>query len=239
VAKRNKKATAAAAAHPALIDLIPVAQPVEGQAGEPEDAAGDEGKQKKKKKKSSKKDKEPQQQKKRAKNEDDERDFMGIGRADRTSKADIRSREVDVHDDNYEEVTRQAKLEYSERYKLMHISHSLTNAARHFLKQILRVEVHKRLGCGPDAWEDVKRHEFFEGINWDKMASRELKAPIQPDPDVSNCSNTAYALDVLGGGPKPKKISPEQQKQFDRWAFNTDLPPPGTVVKKVPISRRI
>lgn len=27
----------------------------------------------------------------------------------------------------------------------------------------------------------IKKHEFFRGINWEKLAYRDVKAPFQPD----------------------------------------------------------
>ena len=28
--------------------------------------------------------------------------------------------------------------------------------------------------------KDIKRHEFFRGINWDKLSKKELPAPFRP-----------------------------------------------------------
>ena len=36
----------------------------------------------------------------------------------------------------------------------------------------------KRLGAGPTDAEEIKKHPFFDTINWEKIAARQYEVPI-------------------------------------------------------------
>ena len=38
----------------------------------------------------------------------------------------------------------------------------------------------QRLGCGDGGWLDIKRHAWFESIDWDGLYRRTLRAPWEP-----------------------------------------------------------
>lgn len=46
-----------------------------------------------------------------------------------------------------------------------------------FIKQLVVVEEIFRLGFGDHGFKDISSHEFFTGINWDKLVSKELIPP--------------------------------------------------------------
>jgi len=48
------------------------------------------------------------------------------------------------------------------------------------LENLLETDPKKRLGAINDA-ADVKRHEFFDGIDWEAAANRRLKPPFIPE----------------------------------------------------------
>jgi len=52
--------------------------------------------------------------------------------------------------------------------------------AQSLLEGLLTREVDKRLGSGPDGSREVKRHNFFSGIDWDKLEKKEIDAPFIP-----------------------------------------------------------
>ena len=52
--------------------------------------------------------------------------------------------------------------------------------AKDLIKKLLIVNPNERLGSGPDGSEDVKKHPFFKGINWDDAFQRKIKPPFIP-----------------------------------------------------------
>ncbi|CAG8593826.1 6383_t:CDS:2, partial [Racocetra fulgida] len=49
------------------------------------------------------------------------------------------------------------------------------------LKRFCERDISKRLGCGPNGLEDIKRHPWFRDIEWDKLDTKQAKAPFIPD----------------------------------------------------------
>ncbi len=71
------------------------------------------------------------------------------------------------------------------------------NFARHFdrnakslIKKLLVADLTKRYGCLKGGAEDVKKHKWFQGFDWEGLLARQLPAPIVPtvsgDADTSN-----------------------------------------------------
>lgn len=52
--------------------------------------------------------------------------------------------------------------------------------AMSLLEGLLTREVEKRLGSGPDGSNEVKRHVFFNGIDWEKLEKKGVDAPFRP-----------------------------------------------------------
>jgi G protein-coupled receptor kinase len=72
-----------------------------------------------------------------------------------------------------------------------HIAFSdrISPAARDFISGLLTVDLKQRLGykkIGWD-WEKVKRHPFFQGVDWNAIANKQIKPPVQPDTERANC----------------------------------------------------
>jgi p90 ribosomal S6 kinase len=49
--------------------------------------------------------------------------------------------------------------------------------AKNLIVNLLNRNPSKRLGSGPDGPNEIKRHPFFEGINWEQVAKRGLQVP--------------------------------------------------------------
>lgn len=47
-------------------------------------------------------------------------------------------------------------------------------------KGLLIKDPAKRLGSGPNGEADLKKHPFYNGIDWDKLAARKLEPPFKP-----------------------------------------------------------
>jgi len=52
------------------------------------------------------------------------------------------------------------------------------------LKQLLERSPHKRLGSTSDA-DEIKRHPFFEGIDWDYVTNKNYKPPLMINKKVN------------------------------------------------------
>ncbi|XP_074028168.1 ribosomal protein S6 kinase alpha-5 isoform X2 [Leptinotarsa decemlineata] len=67
-----------------------------------------------------------------------------------------------------------------------------------FIKQLLVKDPRKRLGGGEEDANELKRHSFFRGLDWDKLARKEIPAPFKPiiknELDVSNFSEEFTAM---------------------------------------------
>ncbi|XP_064614765.1 cAMP-dependent protein kinase catalytic subunit PRKX-like [Liolophura sinensis] len=66
----------------------------------------------------------------------------------------------------------------------------LDSVAKDLIRKLLHQDRTRRLGCMKLGGEDVKRHRWFRGINWDDVLARKLEAPNIPkllhDGDTKN-----------------------------------------------------
>lgn len=89
-----------------------------------------------------------------------------------------------------------------------------------------------RLGSGPDDSKEIKKHAFWNEIDWDKLLNKQIKPPFKPavesESDVSNFdpnfTNQEPVLDANNGGgaESGSVISNSVQKQFAGFTFNQD-----------------
>lgn len=52
--------------------------------------------------------------------------------------------------------------------------------AQDLLKALLNRNPAYRLAAGKDGINEIKNHEFFEGVNWDKMLAKQVPTPFVP-----------------------------------------------------------
>ncbi|MES1912357.1 MAG: hypothetical protein MHM6MM_004644 [Cercozoa sp. M6MM] len=99
--------------------------------------------------------------------------------------------------------------------------------AESLLRGLLQKDPKKRLGCGRDGIDEIKRHPFFRDIDWDKMLSREVKPPHQPDLDRANCVSDFDLEDQLVGNTGPvRHLTPEEQGKFRGFEYNAVVAEP-------------
>ncbi len=84
--------------------------------------------------------------------------------------------------------------------------------ARGLMMQLMQKVPAKRLGAGPRDSEDIKEHVFFNGINWEAAARRELKVPIPPRPNLN--LGSVSAAKVYGS-----LSSCQTDTHFQGWSF--------------------
>ena len=83
--------------------------------------------------------------------------------------------------------------------------------AKKMIKSLLLADLTKRLGCMKCAADDVKRHKWFQGIDWQLLFERKLIAAIIPrissTTDMSNFDpypdSTEEAAAPVFTGPDP------------------------------------
>ena len=56
----------------------------------------------------------------------------------------------------------------------------LNKNAKDLIKKLLVIDPNERLGSGPDGSENIKKHPFFKGINWNDAYQRKIKPPFIP-----------------------------------------------------------
>uniref|UniRef100_A0A3B3RZT0 Ribosomal protein S6 kinase n=1 Tax=Paramormyrops kingsleyae TaxID=1676925 RepID=A0A3B3RZT0_9TELE len=71
--------------------------------------------------------------------------------------------------------------------------------ARDIIQRLLAKDPKKRLGSGPSGAEDVKKHGFYQKINWEDLAAKNVPAPFKPvirdELDVSNFAEEFTEMD--------------------------------------------
>ena len=91
----------------------------------------------------------------------------------------------------------------------------LSPSLQSLLSDLLHKDPAARLGCGPDEWGEVKRHHFFEGIEWDTLhLSRAPRLPregcILPSVEPEEKQHNG-----------PDRLTNKDQLSFCGWDFNT------------------
>lgn len=105
----------------------------------------------------------------------------------------------------------------------------LSDDATSLLNGLLEKDASKRLGCGRRGIRELKKHPFFEGVNWRERYKKKVKAPYQPEADVAHCDPTEMVKDLLMQPEDAKDdevITDAQQTKFAHFDFNTNLAEP-------------
>ncbi|XP_014907612.1 ribosomal protein S6 kinase alpha-5 isoform X3 [Poecilia latipinna] len=71
--------------------------------------------------------------------------------------------------------------------------------AKDLIQRLLVKDPKKRLGSGPNGAENVKKHPFYQKINWEDLAAKKVPAPFKPvirdELDVSNFAEEFTEMD--------------------------------------------
>lgn len=115
--------------------------------------------------------------------------------------------------------------EYAMLFQKVNFPSNISPAGQDLITRLLDVNDKTRLGAGINGILDLKRHEFFAGIDWDALEQKQIIPPYQP-----------YGIDYEEGfTPVPdlrtllreygkesyldEPIADEQQKYFLHWDF--------------------
>lgn len=95
--------------------------------------------------------------------------------------------------------------ELFERIKLGSVKYpkEFSNSLKDLLSGLFNKDPEKRLGSGPDGAKNLKKHPWFQGVNWDALLNKEIKAPFKPvikseidvsyfDPEFTETSIESY-----------------------------------------------
>lgn len=111
---------------------------------------------------------------------------------------------------------------------------TLTTEGRNFVKGLLNRNPKHRLGAKEDA-EELKKHPFFDDIDWEALAKKKITPPFKPklksetdtsnfDPEFTNALNgasslNARALALANGMATSTPLSPGMQANFKGFTF--------------------
>ncbi len=91
----------------------------------------------------------------------------------------------------------------------------LSDEARFFCLGLLQRDVDKRLGCGENGSQALRRHAFLASIDWPKLESKRSEPPFKPD----------AAVQAMGPGSYGRQASKEDLKAFDEFAAYSRVDP--------------
>ncbi|KAF7951306.1 hypothetical protein EAE96_006626 [Botrytis aclada] len=111
---------------------------------------------------------------------------------------------------------------------------TLTTEGRNFVKGLLNRNPKHRLGATDDA-EELKKHPFFQDIDWDALTKKLITPPFKPklksetdtsnfDPEFTNALNGASSLNaraaaLAAGMATSTPLSPGMQANFKGFTF--------------------
>ncbi|KAL7834895.1 hypothetical protein SRHO_G00291420 [Serrasalmus rhombeus] len=94
------------------------------------------------------------------------------------------------------------------------------------IQKLLQKNPEKRLGAGEQDANEVKRHRFFQGVDWEALLAKRVKPPFLPtiktDADVSNFDEEFTRLKPMLTPPQtPFFLTAEQQEIFADFDFSS------------------
>lgn len=79
-------------------------------------------------------------------------------------------------------------------------------------------------GTGPKGPDEIKAHRFFKGIDWVKLANKEINAPFRPnighELDTNNFSDDFTKMPVVD---QPCKPPPNHERLFRGNSINSSI----------------
>ena len=96
-------------------------------------------------------------------------------------------------------------------YADLKIPTNTSESCNDILRKLLEKNPDKRLGSLKGA-EEIKAHEFFNGIDWDIVERKELILPIPDPPDLTKEISKDAILDLIS----------DVQPTIQGWTFVSD-----------------
>lgn len=100
------------------------------------------------------------------------------------------------------------------------IPEDLSLEVRDFIQKLLVKNPRKRLGGGPTDALELKKHNFFKGLDWEKLSKKQILAPFIPK--ISNeldVSNFAEEFTAMIPTDSPAVVPPNVDKMFKGYSY--------------------
>ena len=78
-----------------------------------------------------------------------------------------------------------ANINIKEYQKPITFYNNFSEEAKDLISKLLELDPKKRLGSGPNGFENLKNHKYFEEINWEDLENRKVSPPFVPNLDNS------------------------------------------------------
>lgn len=96
--------------------------------------------------------------------------------------------------------------------------------AKDFISALLDVSDTTRLGAGSDGVTNIKKHPFFNGLDWELLEQKQISPPFVPPHSVLKgplAEKDLRSLLILSGKGHymDQVLGAEDQKHFEAWDF--------------------
>ena len=81
------------------------------------------------------------------------------------------------------QIKRNQKIDIELYKKKLQFPRHMDEDAKDLINKLLVIDPKKRIGYGPNGAENIKKHLFFEGINWDDIWNKKTEPPFVPELD--------------------------------------------------------
>jgi len=114
--------------------------------------------------------------------------------------------------------------EYSMLFQKLSFPSHVSPVAKDFITALLDVSDTTRLGAGPDGVSNIKRHPFFQGLDWELLEQKQIPPPFVPPHSALKgplMEKDLRSLLILSGKGHymDQVLGPEDQKHFETWDF--------------------
>jgi serine/threonine protein kinase len=95
--------------------------------------------------------------------------------------------------------------------------------AKDFVDKLLDRNPTTRIGCGPNGKANIQKHAFFAGLDWVKMAARQIPPPFKPavkNPKQAECFDSEFTDELAVITPLDKNfVAQIEQSEFKGFSF--------------------
>jgi hypothetical protein len=120
---------------------------------------------------------------------------------------------------NLKKLNEKKKLEKKHLPDFDKLKVAYSDDAKDFISQCLDVRQSSRM----KNLDDVKKHTFFAGFDWDGLFAKTSKPPFVPDLSKANCDNSSEeGLDMFAEADEKVLLSAEVLERFRSYDYHTE-----------------